>query len=956
MWCFLAVLMHVERRQYRCLDFRADGIFVFQYLNLPYSIFVCIVESRIGGWRERRHRLEIVQTKKRLRRRKSAPHIHTNLKAKTDSTMEEEPTPKMPNNNAVVASTPPPACRSSPSRNGLSWSQSVEMSHETKTQEVRNYFQDPLAGRETLCPLVVCCTKRLILTLVYPATATQPSQTQEILTQNVELTQLGDNEDGSILSPLPPYSPSALRRIPWGRFMPLSGESGDRKPWELLPKDVEGRSGASGTTAALDSGGVSLMGLHHIQPCDIFNLYTVGRSSKADFIVPRVKNEADKNTKAMLEWSYAMISNQHFKVYCTLSESGPDVSVWLEDCSGNGTLVNQTTLLRKGERRLLHAGDEICVVNPTSLRRKVRKQSLLTHILQQYSFVFVRQQYPPNFGPAAVMPSTLSFTSSFAPWKPPPSTRKAAVNARETTTGREPVKLLAGPPERRLEQDYEVRDLLGEGTAGLVRRAIHRKTGQERAVKVIRLMKRPYATASTNALADVQAEAKILQGLEHPYIVELDDFYVTDSAVYLVMELLQGGDLFDRIVDKGQYSETESRRVMRRLLAAIYYLHEEQNVVHRDLKPENILLCSRANDVQVKLTDFGLAKTVNDEGCKTFCGTPQYFAPEVLSRQHTVKGRGRYGKPADMWSLGVILYVLLSGTTPFEDEHTVDFPDEYWTGVSAMAKDLVRRLLQTDPCLRFTVQQACEHEWILTDDGDTHTHPLQDPIIVAATTKSKEQASEDETATSTETERGNASSAGKTCSEDAEATTDKSPQNSPKKKLCDSTGQPASDNAVQVSPARGDPSHTYVVPAVATSEGSQQEDSPPLSRSKTARVSDEIEMRRPLSPTSCNTRSEAQNADFRCADAAEKPAKQGDELDQEIESFGDADESIASFATTEEETKGLLAAAKREKAASANAKKRKRRRISKSVGDSLASIVDDKQTTLASWIKSTNKR
>eukprot|EP00977_Amphora_coffeiformis_P023297 scaffold12931_cov117-Amphora_coffeaeformis.AAC.2 len=361
------------------------------------------------------------------------------------------------------------------------------------------------------------------------------------------------------------------------------------------------------------------MGLHHVYPSDVFNQYSIGRSHKADFVVPKISS-ADKEFQSFFNWAYAMMSNQHLKIFCTLTESGADVSVWVEDSSGNGTLINQTTLLRRGERRLLHSGDEICFVNPASLRRKIRSQTTLADIMKQFSFIFVRQQAPPSLGAVAVLPAALS--SSFSPCQPPASNRKTAVNARATMGWVEPKPVALNPPQRRLEQDYEVRDLLGEGTAGLVRRAIHRQTGEARAVKVIRVQKRPFSSALPSALADVQAEAKILQGLSHPYIVKLDDFYVTDSAVYLVMELLAGGDLFDRIVDKGRYTETESRQVMRRLLSAIHYLHEEQNVVHRDLKPENILLVSRTNDVQVKLTDFGLAKTVNDEGCKTFCGTP----------------------------------------------------------------------------------------------------------------------------------------------------------------------------------------------------------------------------------------------------------------------------------------------------------------------------------------------
>jgi hypothetical protein len=191
--------------------------------------------------------------------------------------------------------------------------------------------------------------------------------------------------------------------------------------------------------------------------------------------------------------------------------------------------------------------------------------------------------------------------------------------------------------------------------------------------------------------------------------------------------------LFDRIVHKGKYSEDQARRVMRRLLAAVYYLHEDKNVVHRDLKPENILMLSKESDIDIQVTDFGLAKAVNSDGLKTFCGTPMYFAPEILQRRHTVMGRGRYGKEADCWSMGIILYILLSGMPPFDPDSrdtTIDYPDEHWGGVSDKARDLVQQLLIVSPKKRLTVKDACQHEWILQDDGDTHQNPLDDPNLV----------------------------------------------------------------------------------------------------------------------------------------------------------------------------------------------------------------------------------
>jgi serine/threonine protein kinase len=243
----------------------------------------------------------------------------------------------------------------------------------------------------------------------------------------------------------------------------------------------------------------------------------------------------------------------------------------------------------------------------------------------------------------------------------------------------------------------------------------------------------------------IWAEVQILRDIEHPYIVKLYDVYVSEAAVYLVMELVAGGDLFDRIVAKNRYTQTETRRVLRRLLAAVHYLHS-RNIVHRDLKPENIL-CE--NDISVKLTDFGLAKIGGD--CKTFCGTPQYFAPEVLRRRNTLLGNGRYGAPADMWSLGIITYVLLTGSMPPHSVYSpanenspsssssspstwfLEFPDD----VCESARVFVQCLLHVDPLRRMDVNAACDHAFILIDDGDTHMHPLDDPRLKSSSTWTK---------------------------------------------------------------------------------------------------------------------------------------------------------------------------------------------------------------------------
>eukprot|EP00640_Fibrocapsa_japonica_P006530 CAMPEP_0113951730 /NCGR_PEP_ID=MMETSP1339-20121228/87644_1 /TAXON_ID=94617 /ORGANISM="Fibrocapsa japonica" /LENGTH=183 /DNA_ID=CAMNT_0000960069 /DNA_START=81 /DNA_END=628 /DNA_ORIENTATION=- /assembly_acc=CAM_ASM_000762 len=156
--------------------------------------------------------------------------------------------------------------------------------------------------------------------------------------------------------------------------------------------------------------------------------------------------------------------------------------------------------------------------------------------------------------------------------------------------------------------------------------------------------------------------------------------------------------------------------------------------MHRDLKPENILMVSPDSDIDVKITDFGLAKQADQDGLKTFCGTPQYFAPEVLQRRGTVRGQGRYGKEADMWSLGVICYILLSGTMPFNDAELYDHIEnanytmegQEWENVSDVAKHFVESLLAVKPKDRLTADRALKHPWFT---GEEFVRPVSPPLL-----------------------------------------------------------------------------------------------------------------------------------------------------------------------------------------------------------------------------------
>jgi len=187
--------------------------------------------------------------------------------------------------------------------------------------------------------------------------------------------------------------------------------------------------------------------------------------------------------------------------------------------------------------------------------------------------------------------------------------------------------------------------------------------------------------------------------------------------------LVTGGELFDKIVSEGNFSEEKSRHYFLQMLDAVKYLHSE-GVAHRDLKPENILLKDRNSDI-IKISDFGLSRMIDDTtNMKTMCGTPQYLAPEVLSSD--IQG---YGKECDMWSLGVILYIMLSGIPPFNENQgniftqiknaEFDFPQDFWRDKSENSKDIIKLLLNPDPSKRLTADESLNHIWVSGQENST---------------------------------------------------------------------------------------------------------------------------------------------------------------------------------------------------------------------------------------------
>ncbi len=529
----------------------------------------------------------------------------------------------------------------------------------------------------------------LIILLIYQES--QPTQSQMEFTQLTQ-TCLTQPDESSNMTPTQsschtPLSPPKI--IPYGRLVPCV-PTAKLAAIELMPTQES---------------------------------YWLGRSHKCDVTAQYLINDdIPKKELSALEWAKSMISNRH----CRIFQQSNGNKIFIEDNSGNGTFVNQQTLLRKGEARILHSGDEICLVNMFTIRSKIKSHRVNEMIRQQFSFILVQS----NSRKAIVNPRAMNYHF-----------------ARNYNNSRSNEKQTPSEPEipaaERIETFYDMRELLGDGTSGQVRRAIHRQSGEERAVKIISLR-------GQRNTAIMEREVNLLKSIDHPYIVRLVEVFVRPGvAMYLVMELVKGGDLFDSIVEKQRYTVVEARRAMRRILSAVDYLHNESNIVHRDLKPENIL-CS--SPTHVKLADFGLAKIVKADGLKTFCGTPAYFAPEVLQRRQTVAGEGRYGKPADIWSLGVILYILLTGKPPFDpdmEESSKAFEVPYesdshiWSTMPS-AKDLVQNMLCLDARQRYTVRQACDHPWINEDDGDTHRHPFDDPAVGTKKSTPKQESKADD--------------------------------------------------------------------------------------------------------------------------------------------------------------------------------------------------------------------
>lgn len=288
------------------------------------------------------------------------------------------------------------------------------------------------------------------------------------------------------------------------------------------------------------------------------------------------------------------------------------------------------------------------------------------------------------------------------------------------------INKLSGQPESFVnKKDYIFGKTLGAGTFGVVRQARKISTRENVAVKILLKKALKGNDVQLQLLYD---ELKILQKLDHPNIVKFKDWFESKDKFYIVTQLATGGELFERIIKKGKFTEKDAVKIVHQILSGVEYIHSK-NIVHRDLKPENVLYISPSDDSQLVIADFGIAKELKSGDDLIFkaAGSLGYVAPEVL----TTSG---HGKPCDIWSVGVITYTLLCGYSPFVAEsvegfleectaerNPVKFQSPYWDEISVDARKFILRALMLNPKRRPTASELLEDPWIV---NCTHTKDI----------------------------------------------------------------------------------------------------------------------------------------------------------------------------------------------------------------------------------------
>ncbi|XP_071328417.1 serine/threonine-protein kinase Chk2 isoform X1 [Trachinotus anak] len=296
---------------------------------------------------------------------------------------------------------------------------------------------------------------------------------------------------------------------------------------------------------------------------------------------------------------------------------------------------------------------------------------------------------------------------------------------------------------KELQEKYLLTRRIGIGVCGEVKLAFERSTCKKFAVKIIN--KNNFKSEGT-ATRNAKTEIEILQRIDHPCLIKTEDFYQTEERYYIVLELMEGGELFHRVKSQQQLRESVAKLYFYQMLRAVQYLHSN-GIIHRDLKPENVLLSSQDDVCLIKVTDFNQSRILEEAVLmRTLCGTPSYLAPEVFTHASTTG----YGLAVDAWSLGVLLFVCLGGYPPFHESFgrqsitdqiirgEFTMVQSKWRHVSDQAKDVVRKLLVVDPNQRMTIEEALQHPWlqdhVMMETAHRLMYPAAEPAVAMVTT------------------------------------------------------------------------------------------------------------------------------------------------------------------------------------------------------------------------------
>lgn len=390
------------------------------------------------------------------------------------------------------------------------------------------------------------------------------------------------------------------------------------------------------------------------------------------------------------------LSNKHFKLWFNLN----DKTLWIQDTSTNGTYLNHNRLV-KGSNYILNQGDEIAV--GVGVPRDVIKFVVL---------------FSDQFNPAKTSSNNNSVIA-----------------------------------DQGIFKDFIIKnEAIGQGAFATVKKAIERKTGDSYAVKIIN--RRKALNTGGGAMFGVERELEILRKLDHPNIVKLKSFYEDMDNYYIVMELVPGGDLMDFVAANGAIGEEATQVITKQILEGVAYVHK-LGISHRDLKPDNILIM-QDDPILVKISDFGLAK-ISDTTTfmKTFCGTLAYVAPEVITGKEdslaaSNPGRPNYSSLVDIWSLGCLVYVLLTSHLPFNGKTQNQMflkikKGEYHESplnsyrISQDGRDFLSVCLQVDPSRRMTAEQCLKHKWLKMADTYSQDSVSQDSQKVISLSQSQSQ-------------------------------------------------------------------------------------------------------------------------------------------------------------------------------------------------------------------------